>query len=106
MDYKYAFKNLVPLSSFDFKIFSSLVLGWDNRARKNDNPTIIYMNSIFQKFRDCFKKALFDFQPYSKEESFIFINAWNEWVDGNHMEPCRQCGKGYLKIVKKEFENL
>ena len=34
----------------------------------------------------------------------IFINAWNEWAEGNHLEPCQKWGTEYLKVTKEAFE--
>lgn len=42
-----------------------------------------------------------DFVPYSSEENFIFINAWNEWAQGNHHEPCEKWGNKYLEETKR-----
>jgi hypothetical protein len=42
-----------------------------------------------------------NFQPFSKEENFVFINAWNEWAEGNHLEPCEKWGFGYLENTKR-----
>ena len=45
-------------------------------------------------------KVVQDFHPYSEEENFIFINAWNEWAEGAHLEPCIKFGHGYLEALK------
>src|ERR1051326_1195338 len=34
-------------------------------------------------------------------ESLIFINAWNEWAEGNHLEPCQKWGRKYLEATKR-----
>ena len=33
----------------------------------------------------------------SADENFIFINAWNEWGEGCHLEPDIRWGLGYLE---------
>jgi len=41
------------------------------------------------------------FTPPSAEENFIFINAWNEWAEGNHLEPCLKWGREYLEATRR-----
>jgi len=47
-----------------------------------------------------------NFVPYSGEENFIFINAWNEWAEGNHLEPCLRWKTGYLEATKKALAGI
>ncbi len=100
MDYDYYINNLASLRSFDYKIFPTVVPGWDNTARKNTNPSLILNNSTPEKFREWLSLVKADFVPYSDEENFIFINAWNEWAEGNHLEPCKKWGSQYLQTIK------
>lgn len=40
------------------------------------------------------------------EENLIFIKAWNEWGEGNYMEPDLRFGKQYLEGLRKEIESV
>jgi lipopolysaccharide biosynthesis protein len=37
----------------------------------------------------------------SAEENLVFINAWNEWGEGNHLEPDQKWGHDYLEVTRK-----
>ena len=37
-----------------------------------------------------------------REENLIFLKSWNEWAEGNHLEPDLKFGKGYLEVIKEE----
>lgn len=54
---------------------------------------------------DTFKKWLRFYynntEPFSEEENFLVINAWNEWAEGNHLEPCTKWGRSYLEKIRE-----
>lgn len=83
----------------DYKRFPGIVPMWDNSARRSTGATILY-NSTPESYKHWLKSIIQKFKPYSEEENFIFINAWNEWAEGNHLEPCAKWGKAYLEATK------
>jgi len=36
-----------------------------------------------------------------RDEQVIFINAWNEWAEGNHLEPDHRFGLRFLREVSR-----
>ena len=72
---------------------------WDNSARRK-NWAKVFINSHPDIYSEWLTHTLNKFRPYSEDENFIFINAWNEWAEGNHIEPCLKWGHDYLKATK------
>jgi hypothetical protein len=87
----------------DYKWYPCATPGWDNSSRKGKNGFLFY-NSTPQLFQKWLTSIFKKFKPYSKEENLMFINAWNEWAEGNHLEPCRKWGHGNLEALKKSLE--
>ena len=104
-EYRSMFEALASTKNFEFKIYPSVVPGWDNSPRRPKAPLLILKDSSPEYFGEWLGKVVDDFQPYSDEENLVFINAWNEWAEGNHLEPCMRWGTQYLEAVKKVMES-
>jgi lipopolysaccharide biosynthesis protein len=77
---------------------------WDNSSRRKTNATI-FRNFTPEAYGEWLEAVIKNFRPYSENENFIFINAWNEWAEGNHLEPCQKWGTRYLEKTKKVLQN-
>ena len=86
-----------------YKRFRGVSPGFDNTARKRKNYFIL-KNSTPEVFGGWVNDAVTEFEAYSKEENLFFINAWNEWAEGNHLEPCIKWGRAYLEALKENLE--
>lgn len=74
---------------------------WDNSARRKSNATI-YMESTPEGFKDWVVKIKdYTNSNFEGEEKMFFINAWNEWAEGCHLEPDQKHGLAYLKALKE-----
>lgn len=106
LPYNFMFSNLKCQDDFPFKLYPSVVPGWDNSSRRKNNPTLILNDSTPEFFENWLRIIKEDFKPYSEEENFIFINAWNEWAEGNHLEPCQRWGVKYLEALSRVLGNV
>jgi lipopolysaccharide biosynthesis protein len=84
--------------------FPCAIPNWDNTPRSGLNGLIVHESSpeLFrQHFKACLRKA--DNLPDS--EKIVFIKSWNEWAEGNHLEPDLRYGHAYLEVIKMELVN-
>ena len=89
------------LNKENYKLFRGIMPQWDNTARRVKNQSI-FVNAT----PDAYSQWLLGIVNYTKnnfwgEEKIIFINAWNEWAEGCHLEPDKKYGNKYLEITKK-----
>lgn len=105
LDYEWLQQKQKSLKDYSFKIFPGIVPGWDNTARRKNDPALVLTNSTPQLFKQWLQNLIKDFTPYSKEENLLFINAWNEWAEGNHIEPDEKFGTQYLEAIKESTEH-
>ena len=66
---------------------------------------IILRNQNVEDFKESLIDAKNDALKLEKGNQIVFINAWNEWAEGNHLEPCHKFGRGFLDAVKEVFGN-
>lgn len=86
-----------------YKCFPGITPSWDNTARRRKN-FLIFKNANPAAYKKWLTSIVQKFNGYDKEENFVFINAWNEWAEGNHLEPCQKWGKQYLEATKEIFD--
>jgi lipopolysaccharide biosynthesis protein len=78
--------------------------GWDNSPRRTQGATI-FVNSTPEVYEGWLREVV-DRQKARissgiSADSLVFINAWNEWAEGNHLEPCQRWGREYLKATRR-----
>ncbi len=92
----------------------SVTMGWDNTPRVcqsdiwekgpwNYSPVVI--NNTPEEFEKSLA-AVRDFLARTEcpfQQPVFTINAWNEWTEGNHLEPEERYGFGYLAAVRNVF---
>jgi hypothetical protein len=78
--------------------------GWDNSPRRAVWPRVFEGTSpdIYEWW---LRRILERFTPPSPQENFVFLNAWNEWAEGNHLEPDLRWGHGYLEATRRALSS-
>ena len=102
-DYSKGVEQCLRRKEKNYKFYRSVTPSWDNTPRRGEMATLA-IGSSPSKYYSWLKQTVEKFKPYSKDENFIFINAMNEWAEGNHLEPCRKFGRQYLEATQKALE--
>ncbi|MEP9318840.1 glycoside hydrolase family 99-like domain-containing protein [Pseudomonas sp. LABIM340] len=108
--YEQVVEHAISQPEPEYKLFRTAMLSWDNTARKQLNSHIFHGFSLlrYKQWLSKIANNVFNNKKYSNEEKIIFVNAWNEWAEGTHLEPDRRFGYGYLQTtydVIKDYDN-
>lgn len=98
-----AFTNKQIEKKFKKDVYPGITPMWDNSARRKENPFILH-DSTPEKYRKWLSFIKENYPWNTVPENFLFINAWNEWAEGNHLEPCQKWGTEYLEITKESLK--
>lgn len=78
------------------KVCPSIITGWDHTPRSAKNGTV-FSKETPEQFAAHVKTVL-----ENTNGKFIFVKSWNEWAEGNYLEPDLKWGTAYLD----EFSRL
>jgi lipopolysaccharide biosynthesis protein len=97
-DYATIVHNALAKNSPAYLRFPCVTPMWDSSARRKRNAHILHGSTpvLYEKWlREIIRRS------NSVENNLIFINAWNEWAEGNHLEPDLRYGKAYLEATQR-----
>ena len=96
-DYQWALGEMLAARPA-FPCLPSVFVGWDNTPRRGAQGVII-ANGTPERFASALDEAIAFARGRPAEERLVFLNAWNEWAEGNHLEPDLRNGHAYLEAV-------
>lgn len=101
-DYDEIWNDILTRKPVNKNVMPGAFPSWDNTPRKGCNATVFY-KATPEKFSKYLKKQVERAEKLYNSE-FIFINAWNEWGEGAHLEPDEYNKYGYLEAVKNSLK--
>ena len=97
-DYGTIVDRMLSRLPVSYKRYPCVTPGWDNTPRR-DRQGIIVRDSTPEEYERWLRAAVDAFVPFGPGEDLVFVNAWNEWAEGNHLEPCQRWGRAYLEAT-------
>jgi hypothetical protein len=101
-DYSKLYKFLINESNRKQNYFPTLLSGWDNSPRSGKSG-YIFINYNPEVFEKHLRQAIDIVQNKDIEERFIFLKSWNEWAEGNYVEPEARYGWKFLTKLKENI---
>lgn len=106
---KYNYKRVGMLMYTDEdkkdNIFPTIIPNWDRSPRAGKRAKVWY-NYKPDYFKEQIKLALQLIKDKPEQHRILFLMAWNEWGEGNYMEPDLEYGHGYINALREALDEI
>ena len=90
----YEFKNLAEnysnrLAQIPYMVFKAVMPSWDNDARRLGRSLTFHNVSPHRNANWLDKVCQATLERNQPSARLVFVNAWNEWAEGAHLQPDR-----------------
>lgn len=102
------YKSLIKHFNEDLKDTKSIpcaIPNWDNSARSGNKSLILHKASP-EHWKTHLKQTVDLLKRKPDNPRFIVIKSWNEWAEGNHLEPDTKFGREWLQVIKEVKEEI
>lgn len=86
-------------------VYPTILPQWD-RSPRTGNALDIFVNSSPEYFKESVLLAKRIIQHKKPEHQILFLRSWNEWAEGNYIEPDIKYGKGYIHALKSALSSI
>lgn len=99
-DYPYVANRMMELPEPSYLRFPCVMPAWDNTARRGEAAFVLH-NSTPEAYENWLRFVAKRVRANPNLNGHFFINAWNEWAEGAHLEPDRKWGHAYLEATSR-----
>lgn len=102
--YEDVWKSAVTMKAVGhYKTYFGAIQNYDDTPRRGRNGVVLCgaTPEIFRKYLYLLAE-----KNANAGNEFLFINAWNEWGEGNHLEPDKRDGYAYLESVRDVMDGV
>lgn len=104
-DYQKLFKYFSGEEDRNEDWYPTIIPNWDHSPRSGRRGNI-FINSTPEYFKQHVRQVLETVKDKKSDHRVIFLKSWNEWAEGNYMEPDLKFGRGYLEALKAAVEEF
>jgi glycosyltransferase involved in cell wall biosynthesis len=104
LDYDFYVTRSAAFPQRSYPVYRSVFPSWDNEARRVGGGSSFH-GATPDKFQRMVRNAVRETSNTpAPDQRVIFVNAWNEWAEGCHLEPDRRYGYAWLEALRKGLE--
>lgn len=81
-------------------VFPTIIPNWDNTPRTAEHGVVMHQSTP-ELFGRHVQEAVSLIRHKLPEHRILFLKSWNEWAEGNYMEPDRKWGGAYLQTLQR-----
>ena len=100
--YRHAVPYLLAGCNKQPDVYPCVIPNWDNTSRSGVRAHVLH-ESTPELFRMHLRDALAMVESRPMDRRLVFIKSWNEWAEGNYLEPDQEFGLDYLKVIRNEI---
>jgi hypothetical protein len=104
-DYEALVQQALARSDPSYRWFRCATPQWDNSPRRPRGGGWIFHGSTPVAYARWLEE-LARREERRTGDRLIFINAWNEWGEGSHVEPCQRWGRAYLEATQRALTRV
>jgi lipopolysaccharide biosynthesis protein len=104
-DYDTAWRALADPAAAPYKHFETVCARWDNTPRQGDKGVALH-RSTPESYERWLTTAVSRVANEPRDQRMVFINAWNEWAEGAHLEPDQLHGRAYLEATRRALHRV
>lgn len=98
-DYERTVRNYFAPEDTWENVYPSILPQWDRTPRVASMDGV-YVNATPEKFENHIRQALSLIKDKQPEHRILFLKSWNEWGEGNYVEPDMEWGHGFIDAIR------
>ena len=102
-DYSKVYGKLIQPIDSDNDVVPAILPQWDHSPRSGWNGQI-FINATPEVFYKHVKEAMNAIKNKPENRHILFLKSWNEWGEGNMMEPDMTYGRGFIESLRKAVD--
>lgn len=101
---RFDFKKLVTIYQFkrfnEDDVIPTIIPNWDNTPRSGKRGWV-FENTTPELFKQHLRSAIDSVKYKPQDKRIVFVKSWNEWAEGNYLEPDLRWGHGFLNAIRE-----